>query len=52
MENKTIYRLVEKRDSVSVYSGTYIMCQIDNDFAIKAGYKTALEYCNDVFLKD
>ena len=35
---------------VSVYKNNNICAMIDEDFAIKYGYKTALEYCKKVFL--
>jgi len=49
-EQKIVYRLVKKKNSISVCAGDTITCQIDNDFAKKAGYKNALEYCEKVFL--
>ena len=52
MDNKVIYRLVEKKNSISVYAGETVTCQIDDDFAIRAGYENALDYCKTVFLSE
>ena len=46
------YKLVEKKSSVVVYAGDSVMCIIDNDFAVKQGFETALEYCENVFMSD
>ena len=52
MTKKISYKLVEKNNSISVYAGNTLTCQIDDNFAIKAGYKNALLYCKSVFQSD
>ena len=43
------YIFNQKKWGVSVYRYGLICCAIDEDFAIEAGYKSAMEYCKAVF---
>ena len=49
MEREIKYVLAEHKKSVTVYADGFITCIIDDDFAIKYGYLTAIEYCKKVF---
>lgn len=45
------YKLIQKKWGVAVYKNKNVMALIDESFAIKLGYKTAMEYCLAVFME-